>query len=285
MQAALVPVKPESGDAGSSLGGEAQADANANSEMNQAAAQMSAVGMAGDGDGSPAIAEVALSGDGGSAALPRAAVEGVAAAAKWQGANVSEAGGAGAASEGAFAQAVSAAGVGAGASPQAANGASAAVESRGFAQATPAAETPQLPQSTATLAANANSEMRLAMQTDLLGSIDLRAAMHQSTLTATIGVQRADVQTLLANELPALQHALAEKNLQVGQISVLNNHAGGAFDSRNSGQDPRHGQAGGQTALTIPYMQRIGPALGEEASVTASELCGGVTAGRVNVVV
>src|SRR6202035_4140418 len=65
---------------------------------------------------------------------------------------------------------------------------------------------------------------------DLLGSIDLRAVVHQSTLTATIGVQRADVQILLANDLPALQHALSEQSLHVQQISVLGGSAGSGMD-------------------------------------------------------
>jgi trimeric autotransporter adhesin len=82
------------------------------------------------------------------------------------------------------------------------------------------------------------SEMHIAMETDLLGAVDLRATMHQSALTATIGVQRADVQALLSNELPALQHALADKNFHVEQISVLNNSVGGRADSNGQQEAP-----------------------------------------------
>jgi flagellar hook-length control protein FliK len=82
------------------------------------------------------------------------------------------------------------------------------------------------------------SEMHIAMETDLLGAVDLRATMHQSALTATIGVQRADVQALLSNELPALQHALAEKNFHVEQISVLNNSVGGRAGSGGQQEAP-----------------------------------------------
>lgn len=55
------------------------------------------------------------------------------------------------------------------------------------------------------------AEMHIAMDTDLLGSIDLRAVVHQSGLTAAIGVQHADVQALLSSELPGLQHALSQR--------------------------------------------------------------------------
>ncbi|MGH9573443.1 MAG: flagellar hook-length control protein FliK [Candidatus Acidiferrales bacterium] len=82
------------------------------------------------------------------------------------------------------------------------------------------------------------AEMHISMDTDALGSIDLRAVVHQGSLSATIGVQRADVQTLLVNELPALQHSLAEKNFQVNHISVLAGSIG-------SGANP-DGQKGNQ---------------------------------------
>jgi len=108
------------------------------------------------------------------------------------------------------------------------------------------------------------------MQTDLLGSIDLRAAVHQSTLTATIGVQRDDVQTLLANELPALQHALTEKNLQVAQISVLNHSGGGSLDSRNAPHDPRREQPRSNPAFTMPYVQPIAQNLSDEIGISSS---------------
>jgi DNA segregation ATPase FtsK/SpoIIIE, S-DNA-T family len=91
------------------------------------------------------------------------------------------------------------------------------------------------------------AEMHIAMDTDLLGAIDLRAVFHQGSLSATIGVQRADVQTLLVNELPALQHSLAEKNLQVAQISVL---AGSIGTGANPNSQPNDQQNRQQSAST-----------------------------------
>lgn len=82
-----------------------------------------------------------------------------------------------------------------------------------------------------------NGEMHVAMQTELLGTIDLHATMRQSTLTATIGVQRADVQNLLANDLPALQHALADQHFHVEHIAVLDSSIGA--HSGAAGEQPR----------------------------------------------
>lgn len=96
------------------------------------------------------------------------------------------------------------------------------------------------------------AEMHIAMDTDLLGSIDLRAVVHQGSLSATIGVQRADVQTLLVNELPALQHSLAEKNLQVGQISVLAGSVGGGANSNGHPQQQNRQNTNTQAAPAFP---------------------------------
>lgn len=112
------------------------------------------------------------------------------------------------------------------------------------------------------------SEMHIAMETDLLGAVDLRATMHQSTLTAIIGVQRADVQALLANELPALQHTLADKNFHVEQISVLNNSVG---DRAGSGGQQ---QAAAQNQNQNPFMPRAGylPSVAATAASSADDL-------------
>ena len=137
------------------------------------------------------------------------------------------------------------------------------------AQSPQSAQTPQLPQTPAALPGDGvsasslfnrpdGSEMHLAMQTDLLGSIDLRATIHQSGLMATIGVQRAEVQSLLASELPALQHALAEKSLQVAQISVLNNSVTDGGSSRGESQSPYQHAAKNAHASTMPFMREVG---------------------------
>jgi hypothetical protein len=84
------------------------------------------------------------------------------------------------------------------------------------------------------------AEIHISMDTDLLGSIDVRAVVHQSTLTATIGVERADVQTMLANDLPALQHSLAEQSLHINEISVMSGSIGARSDLSGNSQPQQH---------------------------------------------
>ena len=102
------------------------------------------------------------------------------------------------------------------------------------------------------------AEMHVSMDTDLLGSIDLRAVMHQGSLSATIAVQRPDVQSLLVNELPALQHSLAEKNLQVGQISVTAGSVGSEANPQEQ-TPPDRRQPQTQTAQPMAPVYGDGP--------------------------
>ncbi|MGH9685698.1 MAG: flagellar hook-length control protein FliK [Candidatus Acidiferrales bacterium] len=88
------------------------------------------------------------------------------------------------------------------------------------------------------------AEMHIVMSTDLLGAVDVHAMVRQSTVTATIGVQRPEVQSLLASDLPALQHALSEHSLHVEQISVLGGSTGNQMDmGRQSPQNQRSWQS------------------------------------------
>jgi hypothetical protein len=125
------------------------------------------------------------------------------------------------------------------------------------------------------------AEMHIAMNTDLLGSIDLRAVVHQSTLTATIGVQRADVQTLLANDLPALQHALSEQSLHVQQISVLGGSVGGRMDH---GDHPQQKQNSSAPIASVAATSLAGIRSGsEESQVAANEVGGLGGVGRLSI--
>jgi flagellar hook-length control protein FliK len=126
------------------------------------------------------------------------------------------------------------------------------------------------------------AEMHIAMDTDLLGSIDLRAVVHQSGLTATIGVQHADVQALLSSELPGLQHALSQKNLHVEQISIF----GSAVGSQ-SNQGGSQSQQQKQTPAFAPQATAAWPGSasgpdGALATVSDSVAAGGGT-GRLSV--
>jgi len=74
----------------------------------------------------------------------------------------------------------------------------------------------------AQISQNSNhSEMRIAMQTDKLGAVELHARVSGDEIGAAITVEKRDAHAALAVELPALQQALSDKQFRVDQITLL----------------------------------------------------------------
>lgn len=103
-----------------------------------------------------------------------------------------------------------------------------------------AMETPAgLPQTTVSAASllhsQARSEMRVAVQTEGMGAVELHAVLASGKLGASISVVSHEAHTLLNNELPALQQVLTDQNLRIDHLSVINapmSSGAGAGDSR-----------------------------------------------------
>jgi len=87
-----------------------------------------------------------------------------------------------------------------------------------------------------------NSEMRVSMQTDNLGTVELRARVAGDQVGAAIMVEKRDAHSALAIELPALQQALSDKQLRVEQVFLFH----GSFSSTagGSGSPAQQGQRG-----------------------------------------
>jgi hypothetical protein len=77
------------------------------------------------------------------------------------------------------------------------------------------------------LAASGHSEMRIALDTEKLGPVELRARMTGDQLGAAILVEKHDAHAALAAELPILQQALNDKQLRIDQVALLH----GTFSS------------------------------------------------------
>jgi flagellar hook-length control protein FliK len=86
-----------------------------------------------------------------------------------------------------------------------------------------------------------HSEMRIELQTDKLGSVELRAHIAGDEVGAAITVEKRDAHAALAVELPALQQALSTKQLRVDQVTLLQGSLNSA--AGNAGRDARQQQA------------------------------------------
>jgi flagellar hook-length control protein FliK len=93
-------------------------------------------------------------------------------------------------------------------------------------------------------------EMRVELKTEDLGPMELRAMMHENRLGAAIGVGTLDAKAALATELPGLQRALMERNVQLDSISIFSGSSGGATGHETGHRSPsgnsRH--SAGETA-------------------------------------
>src|SRR5256885_2172164 len=91
--------------------------------------------------------------------------------------------------------------------------------------------------------AASHTEMRITMQTDKLGNIELRAHLAGETVGAAITVEKRDAHSILAAELPALQQALSEKSSRVEQVALFQ----GTLDLNHSqgGENAEQQQANG----------------------------------------
>jgi len=128
-----------------------------------------------------------------------------------------------------------------------------------------------------------HSEMRIAMQTDKLGAIELHARVTGDEVGAAITVEKRDAHTVLSIELPTLQQALSEKQLRVDQIALtqgsLSSTAGGASAYTQQGE---HGTS--QRPQLNNFANRLGSPNAATRLFTTTEQAGAFDSrGRLSV--
>ncbi len=103
---------------------------------------------------------------------------------------------------------------------------------------------------------DAHSEMHIAMQADKLGAVELHARVTGEQVGAAITVEKKEAHAALAAELPTLQQALAEKNLRVAHVvllqGALHSTAGGAGDPTERQPRSQPGMAYRQQQAEVP---------------------------------
>jgi hypothetical protein len=105
-------------------------------------------------------------------------------------------------------------------------------------------------------------EMRVELRTEDLGPMELRAMMHENRLGAAIGVNTLDAKAALATELPGLQRALMERNVQLDSISIFSGSFGGATDHETGYRSPSGNVPHSAGEMTFPpslYRQEPNP--------------------------
>jgi flagellar hook-length control protein FliK len=90
------------------------------------------------------------------------------------------------------------------------------------------------------LQSSTHTEMRIALQTDKMGSIELRAHLAGEQLGATITVEKRDAHNALAIELPSLQQALSEKHLRIEQVLLSHGSVSSPSQESLGNPQPQH---------------------------------------------
>jgi flagellar hook-length control protein FliK len=96
-----------------------------------------------------------------------------------------------------------------------------------------------------------HSEMRIAMDSDKLGAVELRARMIGDVVGAAITVEKREAHAILAVELPALQQALSDKQLRIEQVTLL--HGSFSATTGDAGASTRQEERSAPHATTTPW--------------------------------
>jgi flagellar hook-length control protein FliK len=96
-----------------------------------------------------------------------------------------------------------------------------------------------------------NGEMRLAIEREGLGELDVRVAVRESSVHASIATQHDEARQLLASQRADLETALQRHNLRLDSFDVDVGGREGRGTARQDGDQAQHGggAAGGATGL------------------------------------
>lgn len=101
---------------------------------------------------------------------------------------------------------------------------------------------------------DARSEVRIAMQADQLGQVELHATLNGQQVGAAITVEKKEAHAAMAVELPSLQQALEEKNLRVSEVvlsqSTMHSTSSDAGRGGNAPAEQRQNPIGRQYQLS-----------------------------------
>jgi hypothetical protein len=126
-----------------------------------------------------------------------------------------------------------------------------------------------------------HSEMRIAMQTDKYGPIELHARVAGDAIGASITVEKRDAHAALALELPALQQALSDKQLRVDQVTLL--HGTLSSTAGHAGAGSQQGERGQAHRGTMANFSASPESLAAGALITPEYVGGFDAQGRLSV--
>jgi flagellar hook-length control protein FliK len=91
-----------------------------------------------------------------------------------------------------------------------------------------------------------HSQVRIAMQSDQLGQVELHATVRGQQVGAAITVEKKEAHAAMAAEMPSLQQALEDRQLRVGEVVLMQGamHSTTGDAGNAAAEQQRRGQAG-----------------------------------------
>lgn len=81
----------------------------------------------------------------------------------------------------------------------------------------------------------AQAEMRIGLNTQAFGSVEVRTSVHSNDVGVVIGSERGDLRSLMTNDLPGIASNLQQQNLRLNQVSFQQQGFAFASDSSSAG--------------------------------------------------
>jgi hypothetical protein len=94
------------------------------------------------------------------------------------------------------------------------------------------------------------AEMHIGLRTEVFGSVEVHAVMHDSQVGVAIGLERGDLHHLLANEVPAIEQRLQQDNVRLDTVKFLGQ--GLTFDAGLSAGTHSQSRTLSQQSTTAP---------------------------------
>ena len=79
------------------------------------------------------------------------------------------------------------------------------------------------------------AEMRIGLNTQAFGSVEVRTVVHASDVGVLIGSEKGDLRSLLTNDLPGIANTLQQQNLRLAQVSFQQQGFTASSDSSSGG--------------------------------------------------
>ncbi|HET7108470.1 MAG TPA: flagellar hook-length control protein FliK [Candidatus Acidoferrum sp.] len=91
-----------------------------------------------------------------------------------------------------------------------------------------------------------HSQVRIAMQADQLGQVEVHATVRGQQVGAAITVEKKEAHAALAAEMPSLQQSLEERQFRVGEVVLMQGamHSTAGDAGNAAAEQQRRGQAG-----------------------------------------